>query len=252
MILLLKKQNKNDPMNEVARTSHMPEINANIKVNEKAVSFLTSNVPVALIKNGLRTKRESMDQPPALTSSNLSKLTHEELVALIAHSKSKKAFKILFDYFAPRLKSYLLNFKISNQKAEDITQEVMIVLWHKADKFNPEKAKISTWLFRVARNKYIDSVRRQKYPMVNSDDHMHEMVAPEKTDRNIEQVQNSDLIRNAMKTLNDDQQKVIELSFFHELSHSQIAEKTGLPLGTVKSRIRMAFTALRNELGDHK
>ena len=185
-------------------------------------------------------------------TSALSQLSHEQLVILVARNKDKHAFHQLFDYFAPRIKSYLLNFNISDQKAEDLTQEVMIILWQKADKFDPEKAKISTWLFRVARNKYIDKVRQQKYPLVNADDHMSSMIAPEKTDESIKEKQDKSRIEKAMAILNDEQRKVIELSFFKELSHSQIAMATNLPLGTVKSRIRMAFQALRAELGDER
>ncbi|MDG1996319.1 MAG: sigma-70 family RNA polymerase sigma factor [Emcibacteraceae bacterium] len=190
-------------------------------------------------------KGRSMDEP-----SRISQLSHEQLVIEVAQKKDRKAFKILFEYFAPRLKSYLLNFKIADQKAEDLAQEVMITLWQKADKFDAEKAKLSTWLFRVARNKYIDLVRKQKYPELNADDLMSAMVAPEQTDKSLEDKQSSALIKEAMKLLNDDQRRVIELSFFKELSHSQIAEETGLPLGTVKSRIRTAFQTLRKELGE--
>jgi len=183
-------------------------------------------------------------------ASTLSKMSHEQLVLEIAQNKDCNAFKILFEYFAPRLKSYLLNFKIANQKAEDLTQEVMITLWQKGDKFNPEKAKLSTWLFRIARNKYIDLVRKQKYPELNTDDYLSAMVAPEKTDKSLEDKQDSSLIKEAMERLSDEQRLVINLSFFKELSHSQIAEETGLPLGTVKSRIRTAFQTLRKELGE--
>ena len=78
------------------------------------------------------------------------------------------------------------------------------------------------------------------------------MIAPEKTDQNLKEQQDQGRIKMAMAALNDEQRKVIELSFFKELSHSQIAAETNLPLGTVKSRIRMAFQALREELGDYR
>jgi len=192
-------------------------------------------------------KGSIMDEPSAFSD-----YSHEQLVILVARNKDRHAFHHLFDYFAPRIKSYLLNFNISDQKAEDLTQEVMITLWQKADKFDPQKARISTWLFRVARNKYIDKVRQQKYPEVNADDHIASMIAPEKTDQNLKEQQDQGRIKMAMAALNDEQRKVIELSFFKELSHSQIAAETNLPLGTVKSRIRMAFQALREELGDYR
>ncbi|MCC3861175.1 sigma-70 family RNA polymerase sigma factor [Pseudemcibacter aquimaris] len=234
------------------RKDSMPEIETHVEFNDKAALYAAAAIPTAIAEKSLAIKGKSMDQPPSLSTLDITSLSHEELVLMVATEKNRAAFKILFEYFAPRLKSYLLNFKISNQKAEDIAQDVMVVLWQKADKFNPEKAKISTWLFRVARNKYIDITRRQKYPTVNADDHLHEIAAPEQTDQNLQHSQDSKLIEDAMGKLNDDQKTVIKLSFFQELTHSQIAETTGLPLGTVKSRIRMAFKALRKELGKHQ
>lgn len=175
---------------------------------------------------------------------------HEDLVACIAINKDRAAFRTLFDYFAPRLKSYLLNFGLNSQKAEDLAQEVMLILWQKADKFDPTKAKVSTWLFRVARNKFIDLSRKQKYPEVNADDHLSQMKAAEQTDKPVEEAQTQSLISAAMDQLKPDQQQVIRLSFFEEMSHGQIAEHLQLPLGTVKSRIRMSFQMLRRVLGE--
>jgi len=220
-------------------------IEQNYSSNKSMTLSLTSYVLLADTYSIFLNKGRSMDE-----ASTLSKMSHEQLVLEIAQNKDCNAFKILFEYFAPRLKSYLLNFKIANQKAEDLTQEVMITLWQKGDKFNPEKAKLSTWLFRIARNKYIDLVRKQKYPELNTDDYLSAMVAPEKTDKSLEDKQDSSLIKEAMERLSDEQRLVINLSFFKELSHSQIAEETGLPLGTVKSRIRTAFQTLRKELGE--
>ena len=181
---------------------------------------------------------------------NNTPVTHEDLVLRIAQNKDKGAFKEIFVYFAPRLKSYLMTLGLDAQKAEGVTQEVLIILWNKADKFDPQKAKLSTWLFRVARNKFIDHTRKCKYPEVNADDHLSDMVAADKTDEYTENKQTSERIKKAMHSLKPDQKQVIELSFFNEMSHSQIADHLQLPLGTVKSRIRLAFTILRNELGD--
>ena len=229
----------------IVRKEHVVNIEQNYSSNKSMTLSLTSYVLLADTYSIFLNKGRSMDE-----ASTLSKMSHEQLVLEIAQNKDCNAFKILFEYFAPRLKSYLLNFKIANQKAEDLTQEVMITLWQKGDKFNPEKAKLSTWLFRIARNKYIDLVRKQKYPELNTDDYLSAMVAPEKTDKSLEDKQDSSLIKEAMERLSDEQRLVINLSFFKELSHSQIAEETGLPLGTVKSRIRTAFQTLRKELGE--
>jgi len=176
--------------------------------------------------------------------------TPETLVMKVAEHRDKQAFRLLFSYFAPRIKSFLLKQKITSEVAEDLTQEVMVTLWQKAHMFDPSKARLSTWIFRIARNKFIDRVRKQKYIEVDVDDHVQAMVAPEKTDTEVIQNQDRTRIMLAMNILKPELRSVIELSFYQDLSHSQISEQLGLPLGTVKSRMRIAFQRLRVELGD--
>lgn len=238
--------NNIDPKETTTRKKCMTNFKYQNNLAVCSVLSLTGSLHLVDTRFLLIKKGRLMDEISKFTN-----FSHEQLVSIIAKNKDRGAFKILFKYFAPRLKSYLLNFKISNQKAEDLAQETMLVLWQKADKFDSAKAKISTWLFRVARNKYIDQVRKQKYTEVNVDDHVDLMVAAEKTDQNLEEKQNSGRMQMALQSLNKDQLKVIKLSFFKELSHSQIADATGLPLGTVKSKIRTAFQALRKELGEY-
>ncbi len=176
--------------------------------------------------------------------------TLESLAVKVAENRDKHAFRLLFAHFAPRIKSFLLKQKVSDVVAEDLTQEVMVTVWQKAHLYDPQKARLSTWLFRIARNKFIDKVRRQKYIEVDVDDHVHSMEASEKTDTPVIQMQDRSRIMTALDALKPDLRTVIELSFYQDLSHSQISEQLGLPLGTVKSRIRIAFQKLRVELGE--
>jgi RNA polymerase sigma-70 factor (ECF subfamily) len=187
---------------------------------------------------------------PIQPVTDIGALPHEELVARIAAARDRAAFKQLFAYFAPRLKSYLISLGLDSEKAEDLAQDVMVTVWQKAEQFDPAKAKLSTWMFRIARNRFIDLKRRQKYPEVDADDHLKEFAAPETTDEPVIAGQASLRVRQALTALRPNQRQVIELSFFEELSHSQIAERLALPLGTVKSRIRIAFQTLRKELGE--
>ncbi|MCK0070879.1 sigma-70 family RNA polymerase sigma factor [Kordiimonas laminariae] len=187
---------------------------------------------------------------PITPLDNNSVVSFEELARCVAENKDKTAFAELFSHFAPRLKSYLLKHGLPDTVAEEISQEAMITFWQKAALFNPTKAKFSTWIFRVARNRMIDLKRKKKYPEVNADDHMAHLVATDRTDKPLEVAQDVNLIGKALVNLNAAQRQVIELSFFEELSHSQISERLSIPLGTVKSRIRMAFNTLRRELGD--
>lgn len=186
------------------------------------------------------------------TGSSSETVSYEQLALRVAKTQDRAAFRALFDHFAPRLKSFLIKLGLGGDKAEDLVQDVMITLWQKANQFDPEKAKLSTWIFRIARNKHIDLMRKQKYPMLNVDDHVAKMVAPEQTDKPLEGRETASHIKDAMDKLKPEQQDVIKLSFFEELSHGEIASRLKLPLGTVKSRIRRAFQTLREELGDYK
>ncbi|MGO1120709.1 sigma-70 family RNA polymerase sigma factor [Rhodovibrionaceae bacterium A322] len=173
---------------------------------------------------------------------------HPDLMRRIAQQQDKEAFAILFSYYAPRVKSYLIKLGLDPVAADDTAQEVMVTLWHKAALFDPEKARLSTWLFRITRNKFIDGKRRRTFPEVDLSDMENQLVAKEETESTLLANQTAKQVNAAVKTLKSDHKRVIELSFFEELSHAEMAEKLDLPLGTVKSRIRLAFKALRKEL----
>lgn len=176
--------------------------------------------------------------------------SHEDLMLRVAKAKDRAAFQALFSHFAPRVKSYLMSLGLTASAAEDLMQEVLIKVWRKAEQFDPRKAKTSTWIFRIARNAFIDKKRRARYPQVSADEHLKEMQAPDETDRPVIEGQTADRVRRALSELKPDFKQVIELSFFEDLSHAQIAEHLALPLGTVKSRIRLGFAALRKTMGD--
>jgi len=209
----------------------------------------------ALTSNWLRwfSSNSNENHPHSKKGSSISSLnsdTPETLVSKVAEHRDKQAFRLLFEYFAPRVKSFLLKQKVTDEVAEDLTQEVLVTVWQKAHMFDPSKARLSTWMFRIARNKFIDKVRRQKYVEVDVDDHIQLMEAPEKTDTGVIHQQDKNRILVAMEVLKPELRRVIELSFYQDLSHSQISGQLDLPLGTVKSRMRIAFQKLRAELGE--
>ena len=170
------------------------------------------------------------------------------LIVQIAQERDKTAFAQVFDHFAPRLKAYLVRLGAETAAAEELTQEVMITLWRKADLFDPSRATAATWLFRIARNRRIDALRRDRSALLDAEDPSLRPAAPNDPDDEIDARLREDRIRLALTTLPDEQRDLIRRAFFSGLSHSQIAEDTGLPLGTVKSRIRLAFTRLRRTL----
>jgi RNA polymerase sigma-70 factor (ECF subfamily) len=169
------------------------------------------------------------------------------LVADVAERRDRAAFTRLFDHFAPRLNAYLMRLGSDQAMAEEIVQDVMTTLWRKAALFDPSKSSLSTWLYRIARNRRIDLARRQKGEW-DPDEPMLQPSGTPDVGKLFDDQQREEAVRGAMTTLPPEQLDLVRLAFYEGLSHSQIAETTGLPLGTVKSRIRLAFTRLRRTL----
>lgn len=170
------------------------------------------------------------------------------LAARVASVRDKQAFGELYDHFAPRILGYLMRLGLDRGSSEELTQEVMVVLWQKAELFDPAKSSLSTWLFRVARNRRIDAQRRDRSGLIDPDDPFLHPEAAEPPDQMVDATRRDERIRVAMADLPEDQRSLVRLAFFNGLSHSEIASETGLPLGTVKSRIRLAFARLRKTI----
>ena len=168
-------------------------------------------------------------------------LTMEECIDLV-----EKAFAELFRHFAPRVKAFLMKSGASASFAEECTQEVMATLWRKAHLFDGTKASVSTWIFTIARNRRIDALRKQKRPEPE-DLAWGNVLEPDQADVLALQ-QESDQLSAAIAALPEKQRVLIEKAYFSDLSHSEIAEQTGLPLGTIKSRIRLALDRLRHAM----
>jgi len=171
------------------------------------------------------------------------------LVAAVASRRDREAFTRLFDHFAPRLNGYLLRLGSEPASAEEITQEVMVTLWRKAALFDARKSSLATWLYRVARNRRIDSLRRNRLEFLDAQDPVLDGPSEEAgLDMRVDLSRRESAVRAALASLPQEQLSLVRLAFFDGLSHSQISERTGLPLGTVKSRIRLGFTRLRRAL----
>lgn len=174
-----------------------------------------------------------------------------ELVKAVAATGDRQAFGVLFKHFAPRVKAYLMRGGSSAATAEELAQEAMVVLWRKAGSFDPEKAGLATWLFTIARNLRIDRRRQHRDDGGGSvggdafeldDLAVDEAVTP---DERLDARRREDRLRAALGQLSRDQVCVIQLSYYAERPHERIARELGLPLGTVKSRIRLAVNNLR-------
>lgn len=164
----------------------------------------------------------------------------------IASSEDEGAFRHVFNHFAPRVKSFLMRSGCEEAIAEEITQEAMATVWHKAALFDPSRASVSTWIFTIARNRLIDAKRKQKRPepelLLNEPDHY-----PNQEDIFTLQ-QEATQLGKAISELPETQKEILIAAFYGDMSHMEVAEKTGLPLGTIKSRIRLALTRLRKTM----
>lgn len=174
----------------------------------------------------------------------------------VATSSDRLAFAALFRHFAPRLASYLRRSGSPDAQAEELVQETMVILWRRAVTFDPAKAQLSTWLFTIARNVRVSHLRRLatgNEPVAG--DPAHEWDADLQTadqslgpDDQLLAAQRERGVRRALSELPAEQVQVLRLSYFEEQPHAKIAEELGIPLGTVKSRIRLAVAHLRRLL----
>ncbi len=164
----------------------------------------------------------------------------------IRDRQDKQAFARLFQHFAPRVKAFLMRSGADEGLAEECAQEVMVALWNKAHLFDPSRASAATWIFTIARNRRIDAIRKQRRPEPEDlpwgPDH-----EPDQADALALQ-QESEQLGEAIASLPEKQRELIEKAYFGDLSHREIADETGLPLGTIKSRIRLALDRLRHTM----
>jgi RNA polymerase sigma-70 factor (ECF subfamily) len=180
---------------------------------------------------------------PALSDEQLCDLLHA-----VAVNRDREAFSLLFQYYAPKLKAFGLRQGSTVAAAEELAQEAMLTVWKKADTFNRRLATASTWVFTIVRNKRIDMFRRQRRPEVELDDRFDAPSADAGPDETLAAARSGEAVRAAMLGLPEEQRQVLHKAFFEDKSHSEIAAELELPLGTVKSRIRLALGRLRVQL----
>jgi len=172
----------------------------------------------------------------------------EARLSAVAIQRDRTAFAELFSHFAPRIKAVMIRGGMAADMAEEIAQEAFVAVWRRASTFDPERASASTWIFAIARNKRIDRLRREARPQPDPEDPAFAPDEPDAADTMMTARERADRVRKAMATLPPDQRDVVMRSYFSEHSHSQIAEDLNAPLGTVKSRMRLAMERLRAAL----
>lgn len=173
-----------------------------------------------------------------------------DLLQKVAQSRDVEAFRTLFELYGPRVKSYMMRQGADATTAEDLAQETLLTVWRKAQLYSDEKGSATTWIFTIARNLRIDRLRRevswQPLPE-NRDEEASDAPDPE---QELSERERRDKVRSVLATLPPDQSEVVTLSYVEGLSHSEIAERLQLPLGTVKSRMRLAYQKVKEAVED--
>lgn len=194
---------------------------------------------------------DTYEKKPAVIQNNAlnQDISFDELLVKVGQDKDRDSFITLFNHFAPRIKSFLIKAGLQIDTADELAQETMLTIWNKAQSYDPKMAAASTWIFTIARNKRIDTFRklgRAQFTNIDDTPIIDDSETPLDIANNAQEAQK---ISKAIKKLPEDQLNLIKKSFFEDKSHAVIAQETGIPLGTVKSRIRLALERLRNESG---
>lgn len=160
--------------------------------------------------------------------------------------RDRNAFGELFDHFAPRLKGFFMRSGTTAGQAEEIVQDVMLTVWRRSASFDPHRGQVSAWIYQIARNRQIDLIRKGSRPLPE------ELRDDPGTEPDASQIlaieQEAEHLQQALARLKPDQREMIERAYLGELTHQEISAQTGLPLGTIKSRIRLGLERLKHEL----
>lgn len=196
----------------------------------------------------LASELPSDDEGIEVTVAELSDAPWVDHVRRVCLHQDQGSFAELFGHFAPRVKAFLMKSGASEALAEECAQDVMATLWHKAHLFDPTRASVSTWIFTIARNKKIDALRKQRRP---EPEDLPWGPEPEPDQADVMALQqDSRRLEDALRQLPEKQRELVERAYFGDLTHSEIAAETGLPLGTIKSRIRLALERLRHAMNE--
>ena len=190
----------------------------------------------------------SVIKKPDGSVSHATKAEHQRLLAQVAADRDRDAFRTLFAYFGPRVKTLMLKAGADQATADDLVQDVMMTVWRKVDLYAPHKGAVSTWIYTIARNARIDWHRRGAAQPYDDLDDLE--LASEDPDGETEVLatQRSECVAAAIAELPDEQRRIIEFAFVEDLSQNEIAARLAIPLGTVKSRMRLAYAKLKGRL----
>ena len=223
----------------------------------QAVQCSSSGTRMVRLRRGAEAARVRAQRHPSFMSPENEVVADRTqwggLIRAIAVHQDRSAFASLFEHFAPRIKTFMQRSGLTEAKAEELAQETMLVVWRKAAMFDPQNAGAAAWIFTIARNLRVDTLRRERRGrLIEVADVAAEFQIDETSqpDSRVAAMQWQERVRSALTQLSTEQVHVIELAFFEDKAHAEIARTLGIPLGTVKSRLRLAMGRLRLLLGD--
>lgn len=175
------------------------------------------------------------------------------LIVNVARQRDRQSFIALFEHFAPRIKSFLIKGGVREEMADELAQETMLSVWQKSDHFDPARSSASTWIYTIARNKRIDAFRKSGRVEITPPDYFIDNQPEDESTSNparaLMHAEEEKGLSDALSALPPEQADLIRRAFFEEKSHAQIAQETKIPLGTIKSRIRLGLERLAQQKG---
>lgn len=177
---------------------------------------------------------------------------HVDLMEAVAENRDVAAFSELFKFYAPRLRAYLIRTGTSEGIVEELVQEVMLTAWRRATLYNRTQGGVSTWLYTIARNTFIDHIRRNKRPQYDANDTAADIDESADVEAEVSRREGAAQLHGALENLPPEQLETIKLFYFGHKTHSEIAAELNLPLGTVKSRVRLAVEHLRRHMKEYR
>jgi RNA polymerase sigma factor (sigma-70 family) len=171
-------------------------------------------------------------------------------IARIAQNGDREAFAALYAHYAPQVKRYLMRSGADPVTAEEVTQDVLLTVWRRAPTYDPGRANPNTWIFTIARNRRIDRFRKEKRPKPEATEIIETMQPTQGTDTQVAEGRRATAVREALASLPPEQAEVLRISYFEGRSMREMSDQTGVPLGTIKSRSRLAMIRLRQVLED--
>lgn len=192
-------------------------------------------------------KARHVSEPPTISTDDSTSPDWGNLLLRVAQHTDRAAFRQLYEHFAPRIKAYAINQGFS-QYAEVLVQETMINVWRNADKYSPELAAVSTWIFTIARNQRIDMLRklnRTKAEVVIETEELWQIPTEDTTIFSIQNLSSEKFVQQSISTLPEEQMIALRKVYYEGKTHEEVAEELQIPLGTVKGRVRLSLQKLR-------